>query len=223
LHMVDRLQLLNLQHNRIASIQHLAHLQSLVLLNLSHNSLCGMAGLEHLRSLRVLLLGRNRIQEMSCLDQLQKLHILDLHDNQICRIQNVSHLSELRVLNLAGNLISSLENLQGLEQLRELHLQHNRLSALLGRGNQAIRTFQLAAEPSSREPEVDCLPSLQRLFLSCNNISSSWDQVAGLGNLPSLCELALDGNPVALETWYKQAVLRCLLRLQQLDMKRVTV
>lgn len=58
--MVDRLQLLNLQHNRIASIQHLAHLQSLVLLNLSHNSLCGMAGLEHLRSLRVLLLGRNR-------------------------------------------------------------------------------------------------------------------------------------------------------------------
>uniref|UniRef100_H3C5J8 Uncharacterized protein n=1 Tax=Tetraodon nigroviridis TaxID=99883 RepID=H3C5J8_TETNG len=224
LHMVDRLQLLNLQHNRIASIQHLAHLQSLVLLNLSHNSLCGMAGLEHLRSLRVLLLGRNRIQEMSCLDQLQKLHILDLHDNQICRIQNVSHLSELRVLNLAGNLISSLENLQGLEQLRELHLQHNRLSALesgdnegrlslLGRGNQAIRTFQ----------EVDCLPSLQRLFLSCNNISSSWDQVAGLGNLPSLCELALDGNPVALETWYKQAVLRCLLRLQQLDMKRVTV
>lgn len=62
---------------------------------------------------------------------------------------------------------------------------------------------------------------MQRLFLSCNNISS-FDQLACLGEQCSLSELTLDGNPVALETWYKQAVLRCVLHLKQLDMKRIT-
>lgn len=52
---------------------------------------------------------------------------------------------------------------------------------------------------------------------------SSLDQLVCLGKLHSLCELTLDGNPVALETWYKQAVLRCVLHLKQLDMKRITV
>lgn len=51
----------------------------------------------------------------------------------------------------------------------------------------------------------------------------SVDQLACLGELRSLSELTLDGNPVALETWYKQAVLRCVLHLRQLDMKRITV
>ena len=52
---------------------------------------------------------------------------------------------------------------------------------------------------------------------------SSFDQLACLGESRSLSELTLDGNPVALETWYKQAVLRCVLHLRQLDMKRITV
>lgn len=64
-----------------------------------------------------------------------------------------------------------------------------------------------------------------RVFINgpLSSLCSSWHQLAGLGKLPSLCELTLDGNPVALETWYKQAVLRCVLHLRQLDMKRVTV
>jgi len=47
--------------------------------------------------------------------------------------------------------------------------------------------------------------------------------LACLGDSCPLAELTLDGNPVALETWYKQAVLRCVLHLKQLDMKRITV
>lgn len=54
-------------------------------------------------------------------------------------------------------------------------------------------------------------------------LPSSFDQLACLGESRSLSELTLDGNPVALETWYKQAVLRCVLHLRQLDMKRITV
>ncbi|KAM7423701.1 hypothetical protein PAMA_000185 [Pampus argenteus] len=112
----------------------------------------------------------------------------------------MSHLSELQVLNLAGNNISRVENLRGLDCLTDLNLQQNYISIVT---------------------EVDRLPCLQRLFLSCNNITS-FDQLACLGESCSLTELTLDGNPVALETWYKQAVLRCVLHLRQLDMKRIT-
>ncbi|XP_049457853.1 leucine-rich repeat-containing protein 49 isoform X4 [Epinephelus fuscoguttatus] len=142
----------------------------------------------------------DRIRKICCLERVSKLNTLDLHDNQICRIENMSHLSELRVLNLAGNSISRVENLQGLDCLTELNLRHNCISVVT---------------------EVDRLPCLQRLFLSCNHITS-FDQLACLGESRSLSELTLDGNPVALETWYKQAVLRCVLHLRQLDMKRIT-
>ncbi|XP_077419286.1 leucine-rich repeat-containing protein 49 isoform X3 [Vanacampus margaritifer] len=78
-----------------------------------------------------------------------------------------------------------------------------------------------AAGAESCKAEVDRLPRLRRLFLSCNNISSL-HQLSCSGESLSLSELTLDGNPVALETWYKQAVLRCVLHLKQLDMKRIT-
>ncbi|XP_034730910.1 leucine-rich repeat-containing protein 49 isoform X2 [Etheostoma cragini] len=194
------LQLLNLQHNLITRIHHLSHLQQLVFLNLYDNHISEMTGIEYLSSLRILMLGKNRIHKICCLESLSNLTILDLHDNQICRIENISHLIELRVLNLAGNNISRVENMQGLNCLTELNLRNNCISVVT---------------------EVYRLPCLQRLFLSCNNITS-FDQLACLGESHSLSELTLDGNPVALETWYKQAVLRCVLHLRQLDMKRIT-
>ncbi|KAM9861420.1 leucine-rich repeat-containing protein 49 isoform 2-T2 [Aulostomus maculatus] len=197
---MDELQLLNLQQNLITRIHHLSHLRQLVVLNLYDNHISDMTGIEALSSLRVLILGKNRIRKISCLDRLSRLNLLDLHLNQICRIENISHLRELQVLKLAGNNISRVENLQGLDCLTELNLQHNCISFVT---------------------EVDRLPCLQRLFLSCNNITS-FDQLAYFGDCRSLSELTLDGNPVALETWYKQAVLRCVLHLRQLDMKRIT-
>ncbi|XP_055755870.1 leucine-rich repeat-containing protein 49-like isoform X2 [Salvelinus fontinalis] len=142
----------------------------------------------------------DRIQRICSLDNLTKLDVLDLHGNQISQIGNLSHLSELRVLNLAGNCISRVDNLQGLDSLTEINLRRNCISTVT---------------------EVDQLPCLQRLFLSCNSITS-FDELACLGESCSLSELTLDGNPVALETWYKQAALRCVLQLRQLDMKRVT-
>ncbi|XP_074522572.1 leucine-rich repeat-containing protein 49 isoform X2 [Halichoeres trimaculatus] len=197
---MNDLQFLNLQHNLITTIQYMSSLQKLVFLNLYDNQISDMTGIEFLSSLRILMLGKNRIYKICGLESLSKLNILDLHDNQISRIENLSHLCELQVLNLSGNNISTVENVQGLNSLTELNLRHNCISVLT---------------------EVDRLPCLQRLFLSCNNITS-FNQLACLGESRTLSELTLDGNPVALETWYKQAVLRCVLHLRQLDMKRIT-
>ncbi|XP_064846905.1 leucine-rich repeat-containing protein 49-like isoform X1 [Oncorhynchus masou masou] len=195
-----RLRLLNFQHNLIMHIHNLSHLRYLAFLDLNDNHISQISGISALASLRVLMLGKNRIQRICSLDNLTKLDILDLHGNQISQIGNLSHLSELRLLNLAGNCISRVDNLQGLDSLTEINLRRNCISTVT---------------------EVDQLPCLQRLFLSCNSITS-FDELACLGESCSLSELTLDGNPVALETWYKQAVLRCVLQLRQLDMKRVT-
>nr|XP_057944639.1 leucine-rich repeat-containing protein 49 isoform X2 [Doryrhamphus excisus] len=197
---MEDLQVLNLQHNLIANISRLSLLQQLVVLNLYDNHISDMSGIEELACLRILNLGNNRIHQISSLDNLHRLNILDLHHNQICRMENLNHLKELQVLNLAGNNIAKVENLQGMDCLTELNLRHNRISDVT---------------------EVDRLPRLQRLFLSCNNITSL-HQLGCTGESRSLSELTLDGNPVALETWYKQAVLRCVLHLRQLDMKRIT-
>ncbi|XP_057700509.1 leucine-rich repeat-containing protein 49 isoform X2 [Corythoichthys intestinalis] len=197
---MDDLQVLNLQHNLITGISQLSLLRQLVVLNLYDNDIVDMSGIQALASLRILILANNKIRKISCLDNLCKLNILDLHHNQISKMENLSHLKELQVLNLAGNSISRVENLDGLDCLTELNLRHNCISVVT---------------------EVDRLPRLRRLFLSCNNISSL-HQLGCSGESLSLSELTLDGNPVALETWYKQAVLRCVLHLRQLDMKRIT-
>ncbi|KAJ8398551.1 hypothetical protein AAFF_G00420790 [Aldrovandia affinis] len=196
----ERLRLLNFQHNLISRIDNLSHLRRLVFLDLYNNRIAEMSGLSTLTLLRVLILGKNRIKRIWNLDTLTKLDVLDLHGNQIVQVENISHLSELRLLNLAWNRISRVDNLQGLDSLTELNLRHNIISCVT---------------------EVDRLPSLKRLFLSCNCITS-FDELTCLRESCSLSELTLDGNPVAQESWYRQATLRHAFQLRQLDMKRIT-
>uniref|UniRef100_A0A8C1XRS7 Leucine-rich repeat-containing protein 49 n=1 Tax=Cyprinus carpio TaxID=7962 RepID=A0A8C1XRS7_CYPCA len=197
----ENLRLLNMQHNLISHLQDLLHLQRLVFLDLYDNRVIDMSGVSSLTSLRVLLLGKNRIQRICDVDGLTKLDVLDLHSNQISQIENVSRLSKLRLLNLSGNRITRVENLQGLNCLTELNLRHNSITSVT---------------------DVENLPRLQRLFLSSNSISR-FDALACLWHCRSLSELSVDGNPVALESCYRQTLLRCCSpHLQLLDMKRVT-
>uniref|UniRef100_A0A8C1ITF1 Leucine-rich repeat-containing protein 49 n=1 Tax=Cyprinus carpio TaxID=7962 RepID=A0A8C1ITF1_CYPCA len=197
----ENLRLLNMQHNLISHLQDLLHLRRLVFLDLYDNRVIDMSGVSSLTSLRVLLLGKNRIQRICDVDGLTKLDVLDLHSNQISQIENVSRLSKLRLLNLSGNRITRVENLQGLNCLTELNLRHNSITSVT---------------------DVENLPRLQRLFLSSNSISR-FDALACLWHCRSLSELSVDGNPVALESCYRQTLLRCCSpHLQLLDMKRVT-
>lgn len=68
---MDGLQLLNLQHNLITTIQHLSQLQQLVFLNLYDNQISEMTGIEALCSLRILMLGKNRLVFTDGLTDLQ--------------------------------------------------------------------------------------------------------------------------------------------------------
>uniref|UniRef100_A0A1A7Y3C8 Leucine rich repeat containing 49 n=1 Tax=Iconisemion striatum TaxID=60296 RepID=A0A1A7Y3C8_9TELE len=159
-------------------------------------------------------LDRRCLEEFPELGFIKGLQFLSLQHNLILRIQHLSDLQQLILLNLFDNHISDMTGIESLRSLRILIL------CVCVRAC-AEWIGMLNARAQSCKAEVDRLPCLQRLFLSCNNIIS-FDQLACLGESRSLSELTLDGNPVALETWYKQAVLRCVLHLRQLDMKRIT-
>ncbi|KAK2853520.1 hypothetical protein Q5P01_006181 [Channa striata] len=156
-------------------------------------------------------LDRRCLEEFPQLGVIDELQLLSLQHNLITSIQHLSHMQQLVFLNLYDNHISEMTGIEALNSLRILMLGKNR----------AQWTEGIVDLNKRVETEVDRLPCLQRLFLSCNSITSL-DQLACLGDSHSLSELTLDGNPVALETWYKQAVLRCVLHLKQLDMKRIT-
>ncbi|KAA0715303.1 hypothetical protein E1301_Tti023359 [Triplophysa tibetana] len=247
----DKLRLLNLQHNFISHLQNLTLLPHLVFLDLYDNHLIDMSGISSLTSLRVLLLGKNRIQRICDLDGLSKLDVLDLHSNQISQIENVSHLSELRLLNLSGNLITRVEKLQGLKSLTELNLQHNHITSVQQRHTRAghcgpVRLIGDTVTTGTQQCIIltvccsvvrssgvfrasDQLPSVLLCHAVCvcggavGGVNSSFDELACLWNCRALSELSVDGNPVALESCYRQTVLRCCSsHLHILDMKRVT-
>ncbi|XP_039651827.1 leucine-rich repeat-containing protein 49 isoform X4 [Perca fluviatilis] len=161
---------------------------------------------------------RRCLEECPQLGPMDELQLLNLQHNLITRIQHLSHLQQLVFLNLYDNHISEMTGIESLSSLRILMLGKNRIHKI--RCLESLSKLTIL-DLHDNQTEVYRLPCLQRLFLSCNNITS-FDQLACLGESHSLSELTLDGNPVALETWYKQAVLRCVLHLRQLDMKRIT-
>ena len=57
---MDKLRVLNMQHNFITRVQNLSRLQCLVFLDLYDNRISEMTGISVLSSLRVLILGKNR-------------------------------------------------------------------------------------------------------------------------------------------------------------------
>lgn len=198
----ERLRLLNYQNNAIRAISNLHTLPYLIFLDLYNNQIGAISGLEQVPSLRVLMLGKNLIEKIERLDCLAKLDVLDLHCNQLHSIEGLSHLAELRVLNLAGNRIERVDTpgLSGLTSLAELNLRRNAIASIAG---------------------VEALPSLQRLFLSYNVIGDV-QSVSYLSSMGSLLELALDGNPLALEPSYRASILELTRSIRHLDLRRVS-
>ncbi|XP_053479590.1 leucine-rich repeat-containing protein 49 isoform X3 [Ictalurus furcatus] len=180
---MNKLRVLNLQHNRLSHLPHLAHLRHLVFLNLYDNRLIDMSAASPLCSLRVLVLGKNRIQRICGLDTLTNLDVLDLHENQISRIENVSHLAELRVLNLAGNYISRMENLQGLESLIELDLRLNHISSV--EEDRRVANLLARKEDEKKRESHKQAAHKEKRRLAIRNAAQQWEDSRSFLELPA--------------------------------------
>ncbi|XP_056232106.1 centriolin-like [Seriola aureovittata] len=88
LHVCQRLQVLNLNHNMIQRMEKLNALSQLRELQLAHNHIQRIEGLEHLSSLQHLNLSHNRIDHVPLWlgKKLQSLHTLHLQHNLITSV-----------------------------------------------------------------------------------------------------------------------------------------
>eukprot|EP01052_Picozoa_sp_SAG31_P011250 SAG31_NODE_633_length_13382_cov_11.528911_7_plen_809_part_00 len=205
----ERLRLLNYQSNSISRMQNLRGLPNLIFLDLYNNKIERIENIDTLNGLRVLMLGKNQIQNIEGLEACTKLDVLDLHSNRISDIAHaaLNQLRSLRVLNLAGNQIHGAlqtASFDGLISLTELNLRRNKIATL--------------------EPTVgSSLLSLQRLFLSHNQIESSAGDslVESLSTMPQLLELSLEHNGVCALPFYRQTIVDNVRKLQTLDSKSI--
>ncbi|GIQ79542.1 hypothetical protein KIPB_002576 [Kipferlia bialata] len=180
--------MLNLQGNRVQIVQNLDHLPNLIFLDLYNNHLSSCGGIDtQAPRLQILLLGRNQLTDLHGVEGLVDLDILDAHSNRIAHVRPeglpLSRLSHLRILNLSDNALGVIPAaVAALPALAELNLRRNKITHTEGRA-------------------LTGCPSLARLFLSSNQISSL-DDVAPVFRLPALTELSLSGNPVAEDPGY---------------------
>jgi Leucine-rich repeat (LRR) protein len=118
-----------------------------------------------------------------------------VHNNHVSSLDALPSLSSLRILNLSSNHVSQLVDLSPLSRLAELNLHRN-----------ALPTLQLSVPPprscGASHPDQAVLPpglhlplppSLQRLFLSHNNLRSV-QELSGISHLKNLSELTSEGN-----------------------------
>lgn len=121
--------------------------------------------------------------------------MLDVHSNHVSSLEPLSSLPSLRILNLSSNQVTHLADLSPLSCLAELNLRRNALQTLQlpGPRPHGHGTMQpdKAVVPSALHLPLP--PSLQRLFLSHNNLRSV-EELSGISKLQSLSELTSEGN-----------------------------
>ncbi|KAI5097967.1 leucine-rich repeat and guanylate kinase domain-containing protein isoform X2 [Silurus meridionalis] len=227
-----------LDFDRIQRVCGLDSLKKLDVLDLHKNQINRIENVSHLEELRVLNLAGNCISRVENLQGLESLIELDLRHNRItsvlfrCTRHQLEHLCCVSIssafsapLILLPSFSPSSSPAPCSHPSPSEQPQQALCASVFLHVRMRVRWPDGAVcrhcKVTGRMTEVDQLPSLQRLFLSGNSISS-FDDLACLGDSCSLSELTLDGNPVAQESCYKQTALRCVLPLRLLDMKRIT-
>lgn len=165
----------NLSCNRIASIPLFDRppLKFIQDLDMSRNQLMSMENSDQFKLLHNLCLDQNLIRKMSVLDSCKYLSRLSLRHNGVTEITGVSNLSGLIMLDLSHNRIKMVDGIGSCQSLRELNLSHNFVTGT-----------------SENLPQ-----SLRVVKLDSNNIADI-ESVSSLTELPSLCELWLQKNPL---------------------------
>ena len=187
----EKLQILNLSHNKIGHIEGLDKLANLQSLDLNWNQLVCIEGLDKLTNLQSLDLRSNRLTLIEGLDKLTNLQVLDLRNNRLTRIEGLDKLTNLQVLDLSGNQLVRIEGLDKLTNLQSLNLSDNQITSIEGLDKLTnLDSLDLSGNQITSIEGLDQLTNLGSLDLSGNQITS----IKGLDQLTNLDSLDLSGN-----------------------------
>ena len=187
----EKLQILNLSHNKIGHIDGLDKLANLQSLDLRSNQLTHIDGLDKLTNLQSLNLWNNQLTHIDGLDKLTNLQSLNLWNNQLTRIEGLDKLTNLQALDLSGNQLVRIEGLDKLTNLQALDLWNNQLVRIDGLDKLTnLQALYLSDNQLVRIDGLDKLANLYYLDLSDNQLV----RIEGLDKLTNLQSLNLRNN-----------------------------
>ncbi|XP_055979951.1 leucine-rich repeat and guanylate kinase domain-containing protein [Sorex fumeus] len=191
---------LNASRNKLTTFFEFTPPKNLQRVDFSYNQISAMSDLSAYQALTKLILDSNEIEEITGLEQCISLTHLSLAKNRITTISGLYTLP-IRVLCLSYNQI---EKISGLDELRALHvldLSHNQISSLQGLENHEF---------------------LEIINLEDNKISEL-GEIEYIEHLPLLRVLNFLKNPIQEKTDYWLFIIFMLLRLTELDQKKIKV
>ncbi|KAI8647934.1 hypothetical protein BD408DRAFT_334248 [Parasitella parasitica] len=165
---LDKLQHLDVSHNRINQFESMIELKSLRSLNANHNSITSCKAFQDLKSLVTLSLKANCIRRLVNFESAHRdnqLEFLDVAYNRIECLDSIESLVHLRELNADHNELKYIQLNQPLERLCKLQLSFNRLKSFDASPFPDIRILYLDDNQIQRIIGVQCLARLDSFSL----------------------------------------------------------
>ncbi|XP_006861288.1 PREDICTED: leucine-rich repeat and guanylate kinase domain-containing protein [Chrysochloris asiatica] len=216
------LQKLDLSVNKIEDLSCVSGMPYLLELNASQNKLTTFFNFKSPKNLKKVDFSYNQISEMSDLSAYQALTKLILDSNEIEEIKGLELCSNLTHLSLAKNKITTLNGLSMLP-IKILCLSNNQIEKITGLEDlKALQIVDLSNNQISSLQGLENHDLLEVLNLEENKIAEL-REIEYLENLPLLRVLNLLRNPIQEKSDYWFFVIFMLLRLTELDHKKVTV
>ncbi|XP_034877028.1 leucine-rich repeat and guanylate kinase domain-containing protein [Mirounga leonina] len=191
---------LNASHNKLTTFFNFKPPKNLKKVDFSYNQISEMRDLSACHALTKLILDSNEIEEIRGLELCSGLTYLSLAKNKITSINGLGMLP-IKILCLSNNQIEEITGLEDLKALQSVDLSHNQISSLQGLENHDF---------------------LEVINLEDNKIAEL-GEIEYIENLPLLRVLNFLRNPVQEKSEYWFFVIFMLLRLTELDQKKIKV
>uniref|UniRef100_A0A8D2DM37 Leucine-rich repeat and guanylate kinase domain-containing protein n=1 Tax=Sciurus vulgaris TaxID=55149 RepID=A0A8D2DM37_SCIVU len=191
---------LNASQNKLTSFFNFKPPKNLKTVDFSNNQISEMCDLSAYHALTKLILDNNEIEEIRGLEMCSSLTHLSLSNNKITTINGLNSLP-IKILCLSNNYIENITGLEDLKALQNLDLSHNQITSLQGLENHDL---------------------LEVINLEDNKIAEL-NEIEYIENLPILRILNLLRNPIQEKPEYWLFVIFMLLRLTELDQKKIKV
>ncbi|XP_021093253.1 leucine-rich repeat and guanylate kinase domain-containing protein isoform X5 [Heterocephalus glaber] len=191
---------LNASQNKLTTFFNFKPPKNLKKVDFSCNQISEMCDLSAYHSLTKLILDNNEIEEISGLEMCSSLTHLSLANNKITTVNGLNMLP-IKILCLNNNQIEKITGLEDLKVLQNLDLSHNQISSLQGLEDHNL---------------------LEVINLEDNKIAEL-DEIEYIENLPILRIINLLRNPIQEKSEYWLFVIFMLLRLTELDQKKIKV
>ncbi|XP_021361093.1 nischarin-like isoform X2 [Mizuhopecten yessoensis] len=187
--LMPRVEVLNLGHNHIKSIQHLNWLSRLTFLDLSYNTFRSLDALHtKIGNLKTLILAGNKLDSLQGLSKLFSLENLDVSHNEISQMTEVLHVCKLPCL-------------------EELHMNNNPVTTVLDYRTKVLSMFMdrasevLLDDHKPSQQELDTVAVLQAIQKSKENKDKSRKPITR----KSISDDRPSGSPVLPDLYEEQA------------------